>query len=155
MLYIMSTMEIIDTKKIEYDLGDTDDDIYNKCVKNLEGLCDKNGYVIPGSVEILGRSYPVNMIGNGKMISYVKYKMNVGIINTGDEIEVQIKKSTKGVGSLGSVIINNSEIGTIILPDDIQEPGKRASENDIIRVKILTSTFAYGWDTIRGVGKII
>jgi hypothetical protein len=151
----MSMMEIIDTKKVEYDLGDTDEDIHNKCVKNLEGLCDKNGYVIPGSVKIIGRSYPVNMIGNGKMISYVKYEMKVGTITNGDEIEVQIKKSTKGVGSLGSVIIDKSEIGTIILPDDIQDPGKRANENDVVRVKILTCTFAYGWDTIRGVGKII
>jgi hypothetical protein len=151
----MSMMEIIDTKKVEYDLGDTDEDIHNKCVKNLEGLCDKNGYVIPGSVKIIGRSYPVNMIGNGKMISYVKYEMKVGTINNGDEIEVQIKKSTKGVGSLGSVIIDKTEIGTIILPDDIQDPGKRANENDVVRVKILTCTFAYGWDTIRGVGKII
>jgi len=151
----MSLLEIVDTKKVEYDLGDTDEDIYKKCVKNLEGLCDKNGYVIPGSVNILGRSFPVNMVGNGKMISYVKYEMKVGVINDGDVVEVQVKKTTKGVGSLASVIINDKEIGTIILPDDIQDPGKRASENDVIRVKILTSTFAYGWDTIRGVGKII
>lgn len=151
----MSLLEIVDTKKVEYDLGDTDEDIYKKCVKNLEGVCDKNGYVIPGSVRILGRSFPVNMIGNGKMISYVKYEMKVGVINDGDNVEVHVKKSTKGVGSLASVIVSDREIGTIILPDDIQDPGKRASENDIVRVKILTSTFAYGWDTIRGVGKII
>jgi len=151
----MSILEIIDTKKVEYDLGDTDENIYNKCIKNLEGFCDNNGYVIPGSVKIIGRSYPVNIIGNGKMITYVKYEMKVGIINNGDEVDVQIKKNTKGVGSLASVIMDNAEIGTIILPDDIQEPGKRAGENDVVRVKILTSTFAYGWDTIRGVGKII
>lgn len=151
----MSLLEIVDTKKVEYDLGDTDEDIYKKCVTNLEGLCDRNGYVIPGSVHIIGRSFPVNMVGNSKMISYVKYKMKVGVIKDGDDVEVQVKKTTKGVGSLASVIVNDREIGTIILPDDIQDPGKCASENDVVRVKILTSTFAYGWDTIRGVGKII
>lgn len=151
----MSVIEITDTKKVEYALGDTEDDIYKKCIKGIEGICDKNGFVLPGSVRILGRSYPVNMIGNGKMITYVKFTAKVGLIQNGDEIDVQIKKVTKGVGSLASVIVNNTEIGTMILPDDIQDPDKRGNENEMTRIKVLTCTFAYGWDTIRGVGKII
>jgi hypothetical protein len=152
----MSIEEIIATKKVEYDLGDTDEDIYKKCVKDLEGICDANGYILPGNTTIEGRSFPVNMLGNGKMITHIRYRAKVGIIRTGDEIEVQVKKVTKGVGSLASVIVNNNtEIGTIILPDDIQDPGKKGSENESLRIKVLTCTFAYGWDMIRGVGKII
>lgn len=151
----MSTKEYIGTMRIEYILGYADSDIYNKCVANVEGRCNTDGFVIPGSLQIVGRTSPVHMVGNGRMDIHVKYSCTVGVFDSKDIIEVQIKKVTKGMGALASVSVEDTEIGNVILPDDIQEPGKRARENEMVNIRVLTSTFGYGWDMIRGVGQIV
>jgi hypothetical protein len=151
----MSVREFVNVKKIEYEMGDTDETIYKKCVQGLEGLCNSEGYVIPGSTEIIARTFPVNMIGNGRMNIHAKYSCQIGMIENGDILDVQVKRVTKGVGALASVCVNGVDIANVILPDDIQEPGKRANENEIVKIQILTRSFALGWDTIRCVGKII
>jgi hypothetical protein len=151
----MSVKEYTSTKKVEYDFGDTDEDILKKCVRDVEGMCNVEGFVLPGSLEIEGRSYPVNMVGNARMNTHVRYKCKVGVIGNGDIVDVQVKRITKGVGALANVYVNGVDIANVIIPNDIQEAGKTASENEILKVKILTRSFALGWDMIRAVGKII
>lgn len=151
----MSVSEITNTLKLDYVIGYNDDDIERKCIELLENKCCSDGFVIPGTVEILGRSFPVNMVGNGKMVVYVNYKCKVAGFEKNDIVEVKVTKVTKGVGAMGSVYVMNKEIGKVIIPDDIQMVGKKATENDNVMVKILTSTYGYGWDMYRGVGLIV
>jgi hypothetical protein len=151
----MSVKEYSGLKKVEYDIGDTDDDILKKCVKDIEGMCNVEGYVLPGSLVIEGRSFPVNLVGNGKMNVHVRYNCKIGVISNGDTVEVQVKRVTKGVGCLANVCVDGIDIANVIIPDDIQDVGKRANENEVVKIKVLTHSLALGWDAIRAVGKLI
>lgn len=151
----MSVNEFTGTLKVDYELGDTDDTILKKCTDILENRCGTNGFVIPRTVEIVARSPPQHVIGKVSMQVHVNYKCKIGVVNTGDVIDVFVTKITKGVGAMASVYVENTEIGKVIIPDDIQEDGKRANENDTVKVRILTSAHSFGSDMYRGVGKIL
>lgn len=151
----MSTKEVVDTFKLSYKIGNTDTEIQDQCIKKFEGKCGKHGYVIPGSLTITSRSPPVHVVGSGEMMVHICYKCKVGVFKTGDVLNVVINQITPGIGSLGFVMVDDSNIGTIILPEDLQTKKCEYSTNDMVRVKILTSSYGYGWENIRGVGQII
>jgi len=151
----MSVKEVEDTVKIPYVLGNTDTEVQDQCIHKFEGKCGKHGYVIPGSLRISNRSPPIHVVGSGEMMIHICYKCKVGIFKTGDILDIVINQITPGIGSLGFVMVDDVKIGTIILPEDLQTKKSEYSTNDMVRVKILTSTYGYGWENIRGVGQII
>lgn len=70
----------------------------------VEGKCIKQGYVMPGSVEITSRSSGKSMLSqfNGNFIYYIKYTANICNPLEGDIIEAEVTNINKmGIIAIG------------------------------------------------------
>jgi hypothetical protein len=144
-----------DMVKMPFEMGDTDDTIHQKCAENYEGKCNQFGFVIPGSIELVKRSPPTYVIGSHEMVTYASIRGMCGMFQKGDTIQGKIVKLIDGVVASASVLIGKSEIGQITLPFELNVPDKACHLNEIVEIQILASSFGFGWDFIRGVGRLI
>lgn len=155
--HLQFTMEMSfeDTVKVPFDLGDTDETILQKCSERFEGKCNKYGFVIPGSLVLVKRSPPSYMVGSHEMMTYAFIQGTCGIFQKGDKVKGKIVKLIDGIVASAAVFISNYEIGQITLPNELQLPDKSCHLNEVVDIEILASSFGFGWDSIRGVGRII
>jgi hypothetical protein len=153
---------IYDSCKVEYNLGDTDIILQKKCMNILYGVCTSNGYIIKDTFKVVKRSPPIltNMQSGGVMYVYIDYSAEVVTLKKGEYVEAKITKLTPKLGNLAEIIVKSSyngtniSVGDVILPNDLQMPGTKVSENDKVIVQILTSSFITGGEKIRAVGII-
>jgi DNA-directed RNA polymerase subunit E'/Rpb7 len=146
--------EIQDTIKVEYQLGYTDEMIERKCMEYLYGQCCSYGFIIPGTFEIIKRTPPLlsNMENGGKMYSIVNYKAVVVSLQRGEVIEGRITKVSPKLGSSADIIVDDTVVADVILPNDMQKPGIKVKEGDSVNIRIMISSYGVGWERIRGVG---
>lgn len=146
--------DIEDTIKVEYHLGDTDAAIERRCMENLYGRCCSYGFIIPGSFEILKRSPPMltNMENGGLMYTIVKFKAVAVTLQRGEIIEGRILKVSPKLGASANVIVDDTVVGDVILPNDMQKAGMKLKEGDRVNINIMISSYGVGWERIRGVG---
>lgn len=146
--------EIQDIVKVEYHLGDTESTIERRCMEILYGRCCSHGYIIPGSFEIIKRSPPMltNMENGGRMYSVVHYKASVVTLQRGEVIEGRITKISPKLGASANVIVDDTVVADVILPNDMQTPGIKMKEGDYVTIRIMISSYGVGWEKIRGVG---
>ena len=71
--------------------------LLRKLKYTVEGKCIKEGYVMPGSVEITSRSAGKSLLSqfNGNFIYYIKYTANLCNPVEGDIIEVEVVNINK------------------------------------------------------------
>lgn len=144
-----------DSVKIPFELGDTDDTILQKCAEHFEGKCNKFGFVIPGTIALIKRSPPSYMVGSREMTTYVHIQGKCGIFKKGDIVRGKIVKVIDGIVASAIVYVSDKEIGQITLPNELQRSGTSCQMNAFVNIEILASSFGFGWDSIRGVGRII
>jgi DNA-directed RNA polymerase subunit E'/Rpb7 len=92
--------EILDTNINIYprDLNGEIDEILELNLRNkVEGICIKEGYVQPGSVNILSRSNGMMNVANfdGLIMYSIKYKVNICNPREGDIIECTVSDNNK------------------------------------------------------------
>ena len=146
--------DIEDTIKVEYHLGDTEMMIENRCMEILYGRCCSYGFIIPGSFEIVKRSPPMltNMENGGMMYTIVKFKAIAVTLHRGEVIKGRIMKVSPKLGSSANIIVDDTVVADVILPNDMQVPSMKLKEGDNVNIKIMISSYGVGWERIRGVG---
>lgn len=146
--------DIEDTIKVEYHLGDTEMMIENRCMEILYGRCCSYGFIIPGSFEIVKRSPPMltNMENGGMMYTIVKFKAIAVTLHRGEVIKGRIMKVSPKLGSSANIIVDDTVVADVILPNDMQVPSMKLKEGDSVNIKIMISSYGVGWERIRGVG---
>lgn len=146
--------DIEDTIKVEYHLGDTEMMIENRCMEILYGRCCSYGFIIPGSFEIVKRSPPMltNMENGGMMYTIVKFKAIAVTLHRGEVIKGRIMKVSPKLGSSANIIVDDTVVADVILPNDMQLPSMKLKEGDNVNIKIMISSYGVGWERIRGVG---
>ena len=131
-----------------------------KCLrKEIEGICIKEGYVRPGSVNIISRSQGeldiVNFNGNTTFI--VKYEVDICNPQIGQIIECQIDDNNK---SQADAFIDNVDT----TPLQINLPRTHHLGNsefvalkkgDIIRMKVIAKGFKYKDKSITVIGHYV
>ena len=145
--------DIEDTIKVEYHLGDTEMMIENRCMEILYGRCCSYGFIIPGSFEIVKRSPPMltNMENGGMMYTIVKFKAIAVTLHRGEVIKGRIMKVSPKLGSSANIIVDDTVVADVILPNDMQVPSMKLKEGDSVNIKIMISSYGVGWGRIRGV----
>jgi DNA-directed RNA polymerase subunit E'/Rpb7 len=132
------------------------DDILLKKLKNqLEGKCSKNGFVIPGSLELLSRSMGFCEKGRGTsdFLYYIKARGKVYNPPDGLVVEGQVMLKNK----MGCYVILDNAI-RIMIPRDLQignEEFDMIELNDRIRIEIKKSQFRANSSHILSIGQFL
>lgn len=128
--------------------------IRGRLQKKLEGKCNANGYVRPGSIEILGRSMGVAENGRytGNLLYDCKFKCEVLYPTAGTVTDALVIK----VNKMGAYAVYEEAI-RILLPRDLHV-GSTAfndiKEGDTIRVRIERTRFGANDGYIMAVGTL-
>ncbi len=120
-----------------------------------EGKCNANGYVRPGSVEILGRSMGVAENGRftGNLMFDCKIQCDVLYPTAGSEFDARVIKVNK-MGAYAHL----DEAIRILLPRDLHVGNKAFDEIDegnVVRVRLERSRFQANDLYIMAVGMLI
>jgi len=132
------------------------DDILLKKLKNqLEGKCSKNGFVIPGSLELLSRSMGFCEKGRGTsdFLYYIKARGKVYNPPDGLVVEGQVMLKNK----MGCYVILDNAI-RIMIPRDLHignEEFDMIELNDRIRIEIKKSQFRANSSHILSIGQFL
>jgi DNA-directed RNA polymerase subunit E'/Rpb7 len=96
---LLTTSINVDMKHIK---GDINEMIYKLLKKKYEGVCNKDGYIQKGSLQIMNRSIgEVKTINNTSYIVYkITYKANIYSPTKGTKIDIIINSITK-MGLIG------------------------------------------------------
>ena len=128
---------------------------------NYENLCHNNGYVIPGSIELIQRSHGIITSNNG--LNYIQYNINYknkSIVPTKDDIfECVIENVTK-MGVVGYLKYNDiSEIKEspilFIIPNEFSSTEIDFAKGDIINVKVLDVRIKFQSTQIQVIGEYL
>jgi DNA-directed RNA polymerase subunit E'/Rpb7 len=129
--------------------------ILTKLREKHAGKCNANGYVRPGSIELLGRSMGVAENGRftGNLLYDCKIKCEVLYPTAGTIIDGMVLK----VNKMGAYVVFEEAI-RILLPRDLHIGDTRfdgLKEGDNINVRIERSRFQTNDQFIMAVGKLI
>ena len=120
-----------------------------------EGKCNANGYVRPGSIEMLGRSMGIAENGRytGNLLYDCKMKCEILYPTAGHEMEVHVIK----VNKMGAYAVYEQAI-RILLPRDLHIGDvdfDSIKEGETIHVTIERSRFQANDPFIMAVGKLV
>ena len=147
---------VIQLKPSEFD-DSIDETIINKLRNKVEGKCDRNGYIKPGSVELVKRSLGQVLQGNfnGSCNFRVSYKVDIC-----NPVEGMIVKAVvKNLNKMGLFCeLHNIEPSplSIILAKQHHlksESFEKVKLNDIILVEIIGVKFDYNDTQIKCIGR--
>lgn len=129
--------------------------ILTKLREKHAGKCNANGYVRPGSIELLGRSMGVAENGRftGNLLYDCKIKCEVLYPTAGTVIEGMVLK----VNKMGAYVVFEEAI-RVLLPRDLHIGDTRfdeLKEGENIQVRIERSRFQTNDQFIMAVGKLI
>ena len=137
----------------------TSDGIKELLVQRLqqkhEGKCNANGYVRPGSIELLGRSMGTAENGKftGNMVYDCKFKCDVLYPTGGTITDALVIK----VNKMGAYAVYEEAI-RILLPRDLHVSNvdfDNIKEGDTVRTQIERTRFAANDTYIMAVGKLV
>lgn len=142
-----------------YFIGDNDSKILNRIADNIEGKCGPDGYIIPGTTRLIGRSVPyLDKIENGGIIRVVvKYETDIVSFSRGDILEVRIVKVNR-IGAMAEYTHDGYVVATILLPGDLQKDESVVdsfNRDTVVNVEILDMRYGVGWEKITAVGRVI
>jgi DNA-directed RNA polymerase subunit E'/Rpb7 len=137
------------------DITSFDEILLNKLKKQLEGKCSKNGFVIPGSLELLSRSMGFCEKGRGTsdFLYYIKARGKVYNPPDGLVVEGQVMLKNK----MGCYVILDNAI-RIMIPRDLHignEEFDTIELNDRIRIEIKKSQFRANSSHILSIGQFL
>jgi len=106
---LLTTSINVDMKNIK---GDINELLYKLLKKKYEGVCNKDGYIQKGSLQIVNRSIgSVKTINNTSYIVYeITYKANIYSPVKGTKLDITINSITK-MGIIG--FLKDNDDGTI------------------------------------------
>lgn len=138
--------------------ADIDAHLVKKMRKVLEGMCCTNGYVRPGSTQILARSMgqAEHCRFTGDFLFQCKVKVMCLLPEAGQIIDAQVLKINK-LGAYALVVDDGrlQEAMRILVPRDLHVGNKEFDElasEQIIRIKLLRSRFQANDAFIQAVG---
>lgn len=136
--------------------GNIENIILFKLKKQLEGKCIREGYVIPGTVEIVNRSAGTAQLShfNANFIFHIRYSAKICNPVEGDVIEAEITNVNKmGVLAKGSEG-ENSPLSILLAKQHHMNNTKfeKLREGYNIRVKIIGKRFDSGENQISIIG---
>lgn len=155
---LLTTSINVDMKNIK---GDINELLYKLLKKKYEGLCNKDGYIQKGSLQIVNRSIgSVKTINNTSYIVYeITYKANIYSPVKGTNLDIRINSITK-MGIIGFLkdrednTIENSPFIVIVpreyFKDDNVDDYEKNSE---LKVQIEDSRVKYMSKNIQIVAK--
>jgi DNA-directed RNA polymerase subunit E'/Rpb7 len=137
------------------DITSFDEILLNKLKKQLEGKCSKNGFVIPGSLELLSRSMGFCEKGRGTsdFLYYIKARGKVYNPPDGLVVEGEVMLKNK----MGCYVILDNAI-RIMIPRDLHignEEFDTIELNDRIRIEIKKSQFRANSTHILSIGQFL
>jgi hypothetical protein len=131
-------------------------DVIETKLKELhEGKCNANGYIRPGSIQLIGRSMGVAENGKftGNMVFDCKFQCDILYPTSAMELDVLIMK----VNKMGAYAVFEEAI-RVLLPRDLHlgmEEFDTIKESQTVRVRIIRSRFQTKDTFIMAVGKLI
>jgi hypothetical protein len=131
------------------------DILVTKLREKHEGKCNANGYIRPGSIQLLARSMGVAENGRftGNLLYDCKLKCEILYPTTGHKMEVHVIK----VNKMGAYAVYEQAI-RILLPRDLHIGDvafDSIKEGDMIHVTIERSRFQANDPFIMAVGKLV
>ena len=155
---LLTTSINVDMKNIK---GDINELLYKLLKKKYEGVCNKDGYIQKGSLQIVNRSIgSVKTINNTSYIVYeITYKANIYSPVKGNKLDITINSITK-MGIIGFLkdndddTIENSPF-IVIVPREYFEDGNVDiyEVNSELKVQIENSRIKYMSKNIQIVAK--
>ena len=129
--------------------------IVSRLQKKHEGKCNANGFVRPGSIQLIGRSMGIAENGRftGNVLYDCKFKCEVLYPKAGNVLEALVIK----VNKMGAYAVFQEAI-RVLLPRDLhvgQVEFDEIKEGDMVSVKIERSRFGAGDSYIMAVGKLV
>lgn len=137
------------------DITSFDDILLNKLKLQLEGKCSKNGYVIPGSLELLSRSLGFSEKGRGTADFLYYLKAQGKVYNPPDGLIVEGEVMLKN--KMGCYVILDNAI-RIMIPRDLHignEDFDNIELKDLIRIEIKKSQFRANATHILSIGQFL
>jgi DNA-directed RNA polymerase subunit E'/Rpb7 len=132
--------------------------------KKYEGVCNKDGFIIKGSIELLNRSIgEIKTINNESLLRYqLTYKCDIISPSDGDQLECHVESKNK-LGIIGIIKYKPTDNATdspfiIIIPKEYIEDEKifnRIHINDSIQVQIKSSRIKYSSKQIQIVATLV
>jgi len=137
------------------DITSFDEILVKKLKQQLEGKCSKNGYVIPGSLELLSRSMGFCEKGRGTsdFLYYIKARGKVYNPPDGLVVEGEVMLKNK----MGCYVIIDNAV-RIMIPRDLHignEEFDTIELNDRIRIQIKKSQFRANSSHILSIGQFL
>ena len=155
---LLTTSINVDMKNIK---GDINELLYKLLKKKYEGVCNKDGYIQKGSLQIVNRSIgSVKTINNTSYIVYeITYKANIYSPVKGTKLDITINSITK-MGIIGFLkdndddTIENSPFIVIVPREYFEDDNVDDYEiNSELKVKIEDSRIKYMSKNIQIVAK--
>ena len=155
---LLTTSINVDMKNIK---GDINELLYKLLKKKYEGVCNKDGYIQKGSLQIVNRSIgSVKTINNTSYIVYeITYKANIYSPVKGTKLDITINSITK-MGIIGFLkdndddTIENSPFIVIVPREYFEDSNVDDYEvNSELKVKIEDSRIKYMSKNIQIVAK--
>jgi DNA-directed RNA polymerase subunit E'/Rpb7 len=137
------------------DITSFDDILLKKLKVQLEGKCSKNGYVIPGSLELLSRSLGASEKGRGTADFLYYLKAQGKVYNPPDGLVVEGEVMLKN--KMGCYVILDNAI-RIMIPRDLHignEEFDAIELKDRIRIQIKKSQFRANATHILSIGQFL
>ena len=137
------------------DITSFDDILLKKLKTQLEGKCSKNGYVIPGTLEILSRSLGFSEKGRGTADFLYYLKAQGKVYNPPDGLIVEGEVMLKN--KMGCYVILDNAI-RIMIPRDLHignEEFDNIELKDRIRIEIKKSQFRANASHILSIGQFL
>ena len=163
--------QLITTKlyiKNEHLNKDIDNIILQKLKEKVEGICNKQGFIIHNSVSIIKRSMGeiITNNNNKNMVKYnISFKCRVVSPNEGDELECFVHNVNK-LGIISYVKIGNQDVEKFENSPIISiTPGEYLEDSQIniedinigqrIKIKVIGVRMKYNSDKIQIVSKLV
>jgi len=137
------------------DITSFDDILLKKLKVQLEGKCSKNGYVIPGSLQLLSRSLGASEKGRGSADFLYYLKAQGKVYNPPDGLVVEGEVMLKN--KMGCYVILDNAI-RIMIPRDLHignEEFDNIELKDRIRIEIKKSQFRANATHILSIGQFL
>lgn len=146
--------------------------ISKKASKQLEGKCGDNGYILPGSVQLLACGVPKAALGRftGDMITYVHVKAQAFRPTEDSEVDAVVLQHNKAglyVRIGGVLMLRLHREYHLIMPKARHHPSKKLASGmtikefetvrvgDTIRIRILRIRFKHDEPNFSGVGELM
>ena len=154
---LLTTSINVDMKNIK---GDINELLYKLLKKKYEGVCNKDGYIQKGSLQIVNRSIgSVKTINNTSYIVYeITYKANIYSPVKGTKLDITINSITK-MGIIGFLkdnddsTIENSPFIVIVPREYFKRAVGDYEKNSELKVQIEDSRVKYMSKNIQIVAK--